>query len=71
MIELTTPSLCDIRQYICPESIADKTYIKPVAVVLCLGNLVSAQVPSSSHIAKTMYKPNNNPPNNKYKSNCM
>ena len=59
----TTPSLCDVKQYISPESIADGTYIKPVAVVLCLGNLVSALVPIRSYIAKTMYKPNNNPPN--------
>ena len=69
MIELTTPSLCDIEQYISPESIADGTYIKPVAVVLCLGNLVNALVPSRNHIAKTMFKSNNNPPNNKYKLN--
>ena len=71
MIELTTPSLCDIKQYISPESIADGTYIKPVALVLCLGNLVSVLEPIRSYIAKTMYKPNNNPPNSKYKSNCM
>ena len=71
MIELTTPSLCDTKQYISPESIADGTCIKPVAVVLCLGNLVNALVPNRSHIAKTMFKPNDNPPNNKYKFNCM
>ena len=71
MIELTTPSLCDIEQYISPESITYGTYIKPVAMVLCLGNLVHTLVPSRSHIAKTMFKSNNSPPNNKYKSNWM
>ena len=71
MIELTTPSLCDVKQYISPESVIDGTYIKPVAVVLCLGNLVCALVPIRSYIAKTIHKPNNNPLNNKYKSNCM
>ena len=70
-LTLTFPSLCDIEQYTSLDTIADGTYIKPVAVVLCLGNLVSALVPIRSHIAKTMYKSNNYPPNNKYKSNCI